>query len=747
MKQLNRRIRKSALNQFLLVLCLILCLILILNLLLYNSRVRQLYSERLMEDNAATARQISQQYGASMDSMMTACWNMVYNNRELIRIVESYDNSYEHKTALMANLSAMLPVNEYFSSVYLYIPEQNLVVSTDLGVMSFDRFFDREPIAEMLVQDGNKGLHTIYSRFNPNLLSGQNISSILMRVPASYGKSRGFIVVNINFPRLVSEELIRKYCAAGGTDLSIFNTESTRLWGDADPLTQGSGTFLIDKRVATQWIDEASGLAFLLERDTPSLSLAGSDLRYAMLVGLMFFLALGALVAAFVRLFRPLRRILASVLSSSCEASGQEFEALDHYIGRMTKENESLKQHLDEAMPIYRNYLLTELLTLPDWDLDVMLEKLRHVGVTLKLEHYVVMTLQPIYPEYSESEKWDFKLKTIAVLCRLLSGPDTGFYADTQKESVSIALHLPQKLDDDAKMEHASDFAEMLYREIQEATGVKTHIGLGSIVPNLQNLYRSYADSVSALNFVTTIDSPILNIYQLRRAVGSTFEYPYEKERRFTHFVSLGLCEESLQALHCLFDGLRRYTHLSRNEITFISFQLLSALYRVIYENKLDISRFPFSKAAGPLLEGAIGLDQMEEEIAGLACKIIDSAEQQNTAWDGTKEQEVIRYINEHFTENLQMVDLTDRFGYNRFYLSQMIKERTGYAFNDYVNRRKVELAKELLVDPQLSIKEIAERTGFSYSYYFSKIFKKYENISPGEFREKCAAQAFEKQT
>ena len=99
-------------------------------------------------------------------------------------------------------------------------------------------------------------------------------------------------------------------------------------------------------------------------------------------------------------------------------------------------------------------------------------------------------------------------------------------------------------------------------------------------------------------------------------------------------------------------------------------------------------------------------------------------------------DQEIITYLNEHFTENIQMVDLTEHFHYNRFYISQIIKERTGYNFNDYINRKKIELSRKLLEETSLSIKEIAEQTGFSYSYYFSKIFKKYEDMTPGEYRE-----------
>ena len=182
MKHQSFSSRKSAQKQFVLLLTLTLCLILILNLLLYNHRAQQLYTEQLKKDNYNTALQISREFDASMDLMRTACWNMVHNNREFIRIVETYDNSFEHKTALMSYLSSMLPVNEYFDSVYLYLPNYQTVLSTAMGAMPFDRFFDPVPINDMLSQDKRTSLRTLYSRSTPHVLGGQNISSIVMKV-------------------------------------------------------------------------------------------------------------------------------------------------------------------------------------------------------------------------------------------------------------------------------------------------------------------------------------------------------------------------------------------------------------------------------------------------------------------------------------------------------------------------------------------------------------------------------------
>ena len=59
------------------------------------------------------------------------------------------------------------------------------------------------------------------------------------------------------------------------------------------------------------------------------------------------------------------------------------------------------------------------------------------------------------------------------------------------------------------------------------------------------------------------------------------------------------------------------------------------------------------------------------------------------------------------------------------------------YRFSDYVNKVRIERAKELLKKVDYKIYDIAEEVGYKNSKYFIKIFKKYEKISPNEYKLK----------
>ena len=70
-------------------------------------------------------------------------------------------------------------------------------------------------------------------------------------------------------------------------------------------------------------------------------------------------------------------------------------------------------------------------------------------------------------------------------------------------------------------------------------------------------------------------------------------------------------------------------------------------------------------------------------------------------------------------------------------YLSRTFKETTGYSVIEFFNKIKIDKAKELIIEGNKKIKEVAQTLGFTDEFYFSRIFKRIEGISPSEFYSK----------
>jgi AraC-like DNA-binding protein len=92
-------------------------------------------------------------------------------------------------------------------------------------------------------------------------------------------------------------------------------------------------------------------------------------------------------------------------------------------------------------------------------------------------------------------------------------------------------------------------------------------------------------------------------------------------------------------------------------------------------------------------------------------------------------------YIQAHQTENLRLGHVAKAVNTSTFYFCKMFKKVTGINFTDYLSRVRIEKSKNLLLNPNLRVSEIAFEVGFQSLTHFNRVFKKILGQSPTEYR------------
>ena len=92
-------------------------------------------------------------------------------------------------------------------------------------------------------------------------------------------------------------------------------------------------------------------------------------------------------------------------------------------------------------------------------------------------------------------------------------------------------------------------------------------------------------------------------------------------------------------------------------------------------------------------------------------------------------------YLTKHFAEISCMDQICETLGINKYYLSHIFKRYMGTPPMQYVTLRRIAHAKRLLRETNLPASAIAEECGYEDRVLFFKAFRKFENMSPGEFR------------
>jgi len=96
-----------------------------------------------------------------------------------------------------------------------------------------------------------------------------------------------------------------------------------------------------------------------------------------------------------------------------------------------------------------------------------------------------------------------------------------------------------------------------------------------------------------------------------------------------------------------------------------------------------------------------------------------------------------IKYINDHFAEDIDLKKLAGIENYNISYYSQWFKNKTKVTPVEYIQNLRVKKAKELLLNSNFTILQISQMVGYEHNSSFTRIFKYLEKMTPAEFRKK----------
>lgn len=93
-------------------------------------------------------------------------------------------------------------------------------------------------------------------------------------------------------------------------------------------------------------------------------------------------------------------------------------------------------------------------------------------------------------------------------------------------------------------------------------------------------------------------------------------------------------------------------------------------------------------------------------------------------------------YVLQHYQEPITLEKVCEEVGFSVSYFSSLFKKETGENFVHFLMRTRIERAKELLAQTNMSVAEVCSQVGYSDLKYFTQTFKKETNLSPGQYRK-----------
>ena len=210
-----------------------------------------------------------------------------------------------------------------------------------------------------------------------------------------------------------------------------------------------------------------------------------------------------------------------------------------------------------------------------------------------------------------------------------------------------------------------------------------------------------------------------------------------ELEQRFMQAVT----NRNYEQLEKIMDGFvelelrtaSRYPDLLKNRLIMHMEQMLSAFSISVVDYEPEEAQVV---GQFRLLMDMTSAQQLRQQCTALIHSLRDfqEARQGRQSHKATK---ALKFIDDHYADPGICADqIGDALGVSAAYVSRMLKQSTGLGVVDHIHRARLQRAKELLTDTQLSLDEVAQQVGFSSRFTLTRSFKRYEEMTPGAWRE-----------
>ncbi len=391
---------------------------------------------------------------------------------------------------------------------------------------------------------------------------------------------------------------------------------------------------------------------------------------------------------------------------------------------------ESERKHrilLDEGIRIFRNNLLYRMITgkISSEELE---ERKEYIDVPLDCGDYRIVSAKFLFREPGRIP--DQRPPAVSVI-RQLSSWDNVFPVTDYSGRFLYLLFCGYGND----RERIETCLKGLIQYVSVTSDFRLIASAGWQVTLIEEIPESYRQSALLVN-TAALDSSHEIRWADRQEVNEAFMLPHVEMEQLTQLNEACLYrneERILEVISDIFysnrfippDGLQMLASMTAAKVYANcgmrgqeSFPRIAAVH-----SRLEDSRY-FSDYPSILK----WLQEMVKEI--FACEAAHRASPSGI-------QKILQYLQDNYAEDLSLKTLADAFHLNALYLGRKIRQETGTTFTEYINRLRIGKARELLEHTDLSAKQIAQNVGYSNDKYFSIQFRKYLDMTPGEYRKK----------
>lgn len=656
-------------------------------------------------------------------------------------------NRVESALTLFKEIQGLIRSNDGVYSAYFYLSEADYIISSDKGVTLLERY---EPIdwvdTALMKKDGIAGVW--YPR---EMSNGQMVLSYVLPLNSLSTSAKGFLVVNLK------ESQIAKNISKQNNSYFLIDTNEKMFisHNDKNLLLKSTADIPFISQLLKQQpkkgyiFHEVDGERLLYtwsksnsyqwmyvnvySMDNLMMQTRAVQRNIIILTAAIILIGTIFTVLFSTWLSRPLRELVRNIRARGnlTFSNKNELEFLNTAFRRMQDEEDKLhvliKEHEQDAYSLAIHHLFRG---------DALDKKKKELLQDIFPEKYFVIAILSI-DQYSKYVNQTSPETRSYHRYLFISNYDSPLPQSPYIRSVYYGegrMALVINFDEQVRHETIMHTAEGIRDSAVEVFGHTVTLGVSSITESTITIPEKLLEALELIKHRMIAGNGRIIFGKQEQHENKKYIYPTNSERRILNFLDTGDFEHILLELNSIRSQIESAEYISYDNILFIYNQLVGVTIKHINEKNINTSSIFANR--GNIYSAIASMDTLDE-IEGYLRQFFREISKhiERCSNEINYIEQISTYLDQHFCQDIIFEDMAKEIGISYSYMRKIFYEETGESLINYINYKRIQKAKQLLVETSLNVTQIATEVGYNNIQSFNRFFRKFEGVTASSYK------------
>ncbi|NMA95362.1 MAG: AraC family transcriptional regulator [Clostridiales bacterium] len=470
-------------------------------------------------------------------------------------------------------------------------------------------------------------------------------------------------------------------------------------------------------------------------------------IRYLTIISLVASMLIGGIVAYIFsrKNYNPLEQVVDSLaigLGMELDGGYNEYKFIKDAVFVALSENEKIKKRLEQQNRVIRDNFLTKLLKgshldiLSFEDMDLKFDMKFHSNNFLVSLIYIE-DFRKLFEDQNNMKATDQISLVHFIIGNVMKETleeRYDFYLIEIDNLLGAIINLKYEPEDET-IEDIKEKIESARKFIEEHFHIILTITLSDIAYATASISSAYRQALDTMEHRMILGTGHITTYNDIKVSRPYYNYSLDEEQRLINFIKSGDYSNSKEILLRVVNDNSSDSNITVDILKCLLSDLICTIMKAVdEEDNLDVLM------QGSAIESILGssdIVEMKYQMLRLLNNICEHNKAKALEAEFKFREKIEEYVEEnYYDKDLNVSTIGAYFDMTPSYISRLFKEGTGESLLDYINTIRLKKAKELLLQEELTVERVGTMVGYSNINTFIRVFKRYEGITPGKYRE-----------